>query len=168
MLMVFGHWFQSLCLLILILILIYWWSTWLPLMVNLTLMDFMSRSQSFIIWEWGLGSRLGNSLLVVDNVQFVKLPIFSQGVLHQERLLELVLAWKERVKEQDGTLPQGGPSWSGEMGRWLAGVRMNGVTLTQPPGMSTQASPSVTFLTCKLPWLTEGNYVFKMCMEVGG
>ena len=146
------------------------------LVINLTTIDgkfniddhSMSRSQSFIIREWGLGSRLGNSLLVVDNVQFVKLPIFSQGVLHQERLLELVLAWKERVKEQDGTLPQGGPSWSGEMGRWLAGVRMNGVTLTQPPGMSTQASPSVTFLTCKLPWLTEGNYVFKMCMEVGG
>lgn len=142
------------------------------LVINLTTIDgkfniddhSMSRSQSFIIQEWGLGSRLGNSLLVVDNVQFVKLPIFSQGVLHQERLLELVLAWKERVKEQDGTLPQGGPSWSGEMGRWLAGVRMNGVTLTQPPGMSTQASPSVTFLTCKLPWLTEGNYVFSMCV----
>lgn len=146
------------------------------LVINLTTIDgkfniddhSMSRSQSFIIREWGLGTRLGYSLLVVDNVQFVKLPIFSQGVLHQERLLELVLAWKERVKERDRTLPQGGPSWSGEMGRWLAGVRMNGVTLTQPPGMSTQASPSVTFLTCKLPWLTEGNYVFKMCMEVGG
>ena len=89
---------------------------------------------------------------------FLKSLIFSQGVLNQERLLELVLAWKERVKEGDGTLPQGGPSWSGEMGRWLAGVRMNGVTLTQPPGMSTPAAPSVT----------EGNYAFLCVWRLGG
>ena len=32
-------------------------------------------------------------------------------------------------------LPKKGPDWSTEMGRWLAGVRMDGVEITAPTGM---------------------------------
>lgn len=31
-------------------------------------------------------------------------------------------------------MPRRGPDWSTEMGRWLAGVRMDGVKVAAPPG----------------------------------
>ena len=58
--------------------------------------------------------------------------------------MELVLGWKERLKEGVEGLPKEGPDWSGEMGRWLAGVRMDGVSLTQPP----RKSPYATLCFC--------------------
>ena len=65
--------------------------------------------------------------------------LLLQGEVEKERLLELVLAWKERVEGGLGELPKKGPDWSTALGQWLAKTRMDGVTVTQPPGRRLMA-----------------------------
>ena len=60
--------------------------------------------------------------------------LLLQGAVKKERLLELVLAWKERVEGGLGELPKKGPDWSAALGQWLSEIRMDGVKVTQPPG----------------------------------
>ncbi len=56
-------------------------------------------------------------------------------MFQREKLLEMVTQWRARVEGGMEGLPRTGPDWSSEMGRWLAGVRMDGVKIAAPTGM---------------------------------
>ena len=85
------------------------------------------------------------------------LPTCSQGVVKKERLLELVLAWKERVEGGLGELPKRGPDWSAALGQWLSEIRMDGVKVTPPPGITPMAYCHVSQCPCAFQLLGEGS-----------
>lgn len=65
-----------------------------------------------------------------------------QGIVQREKLLESVLGWRERVEGGVEGLPKKGPDWTVDLGQWLAGIRMDGVKITQPPGERTLGQTS--------------------------
>ncbi len=56
-------------------------------------------------------------------------------MFQREKLLEMVTQWREELEGgKMEALPKKGPDWGTEMGRWLAGVRMDGVKIAAPAG----------------------------------
>ena len=60
---------------------------------------------------------------------------FIQGMFQREKLLDVVLAWRKKMEGQVEGLPRKGQEWSIEMGKWLAGERMDGVQIAPYPGV---------------------------------
>lgn len=52
-----------------------------------------------------------------------------KGLIHKEKLLQLVLELKQKVEGRVDSLEKTPPYWNKDLGEWLAEVRLDGVQL---------------------------------------
>ncbi len=62
------------------------------------------------------------------------LLLLFKGLIHKEKLLQLVLNLKDTIEKQANDIKRETPYWSDQLGAWLTTVRLDGVKLSPTIG----------------------------------